>query len=120
MAVFFLQQIQVESPAEEEALESECLQGAEWPQAVRAPLPPLAAAEAADPPEELRAVEKPQPLPDELLKLHQLPSKNTIVAAADKSVALAFRFVLVILPYQNHCCPGTALRDSLLISKEIL
>src|SRR5215475_10252966 len=90
VAVFFLQQIQVESPAEEEALESECLQGAEWPQAERAPLPPLAAAEAANPPEELPAVEKPQLLPGELPKLHQLPSKNTIVAAADKSVALAF------------------------------
>ena len=84
VAGFFLQQIQVESPAEEEALESECLQGVEWPQAVRAPLPPLAAAEAADPPEELRAVEKPQPLPGELLKPHQLPSKNTIVGAAGK------------------------------------
>ena len=84
VAVFFLQQIQAESPAAEEALESECLQGAEWPQAERAPLPPLAVAEAVNPPEELRAVEKPQPLPNELLKLHQLPSKNTIVAVAGK------------------------------------
>jgi hypothetical protein len=84
VAVFFLQQIQVESPAEEEALESECLPGEEWPQAVRAPLLPLAAAEAVNPPEELRAVEKPQPLPGELLKLHQLPSKNTIAAVAGK------------------------------------
>jgi hypothetical protein len=84
VAVFFLQQIQVESPAGEEALELVCLQGAEWPQAVPARLPPLAAAEAVNPPEELRAVEKPQPLPGELLKLQQPPSRNTIAAAADK------------------------------------
>ena len=84
MAVFFLQQIQVESPEVEEALESECLPAAEWPRAARALLPPLAAAEAVNPPEELRAVEKPQPLPNELLKLHQLPSRNTIAAVAGK------------------------------------
>jgi hypothetical protein len=84
VAVFFLQQIQVESPAEEEALESECLRAVAWPQAARVPLPPLAAAEAVNPPEELRAVEKPQPLPGELLKLHQLPSRNTIAAVAGK------------------------------------
>jgi len=120
VAAFVLQQIQVESPAEEEALESECLQGAEWPQAAQAPPPPLAAAEAVNPREQLRAVEKPQPPPNESLKLHRLPSRNTIAAVAGRSVVWAFRFVLVILPYQNHCCPGTALRDSLLISKEIL
>jgi hypothetical protein len=84
VAVFFLQQIQVEFQAAEEALESECLQEAEWTQAAQAPLPPLAAAGAVNPPEELRAVEKPQPLPNELLKLHQLPSRNTIVVAAGK------------------------------------
>jgi hypothetical protein len=84
VAGFFLQQIQVESPAEEEALESECLQGAEWTQAAQAPLPPLAAAEAVSPREQLRAVEKPQPLPSESLKLHQLPSRNTIAAVAGK------------------------------------
>ena len=83
-AVFFLQQIQAESPAAEEALESECLQGAEWPQAAQGPLPPLGAAEAVNPPEELRVVEKPQLLPSELLKLHQLPSRNTIGAADGK------------------------------------
>ena len=84
VAVFFLQRIQVESPAAEEALELECLQAAEWTQAARAPLPPLAAAEAVNPREELRAVEKPQPPPGELLKLHQLPSRNTIAAVAGK------------------------------------
>ena len=84
VAVFFLQQIQVESPAEEEVLESECLQGAEWPQAERAPLLPPAVAEAVNPPEELRAVVKPQPLPGGLLKLRRLPSRNTIAAAAGK------------------------------------
>ena len=84
VAVFFPQQTPVESLAEEEALESGCLPGAEWPQAARAPLPPLAAAEAVSPLEELRAVEKPQPLPNELLKLHQLPSRNTIAVVAGK------------------------------------
>jgi hypothetical protein len=84
VAVFFLQQIQVESPAEEEAQESECLPAAESPQAAQALLPPLAAAEAVNPPEELRGVEKPQPLPNELLKLHRLPSRNTTAAAAGK------------------------------------
>jgi len=84
VAVFFLQQIPVEYRAEEEAPESGCLPGAESPQAARAPLPPLAAAEGASLPEELRAVEKPQPLPSELLKLHQLPSRNTIAAVAGK------------------------------------
>jgi hypothetical protein len=84
VAVFFLQQIPVEFRVEEEALESECLPGVEWPQAARAPLPRLAAAAAANPPEALHAVEKPQPLPGELLKLHQLPSRNTIAAVAGK------------------------------------
>ena len=84
VAVFFLQQIPVESPAAEEALESGYLPGVEWPQAARAQLPLLGAAEAANPPDELRAVEKPQPLPGELLKLHQLPSRNTTAAVAGK------------------------------------
>jgi hypothetical protein len=84
VAVFFLQQIQVESRAEAEAPESGCLPEAESPQAVRAPLPPLAAVEGVSLREELRAVEKPQPLPSELLKLHQLPSKNTIAVVAGK------------------------------------
>jgi len=81
---FFLQQIRAESRAEEEALESECLQGAEWPQAAQAPPLPLAAAEVVNPREELRAVEKPQPLPGESLKLHRLPSRNTTAAVAGK------------------------------------
>ena len=63
VAVSFLQQILVEFPAEEEALEWECLQAAESIQAAPARLPPLAAAEAVNPPEELRGAEKPQPLP---------------------------------------------------------
>jgi len=68
-AVFVLQQIQVESPEEEEALGSECLPAEEWPQAGPAPLPQLAAAAAVCLLEELPSVEKPQPLPGELLKL---------------------------------------------------
>ena len=84
MAAFFLQQIPVEFPAAEEALESGCLPGAEWPQAGLAPLPLSAGVGVEVPPEALRAVEKPQPLPSELLKLHQLPSRNTIAAVAGK------------------------------------
>ena len=60
VAVFFLRQTPVESPAEEEALESECLPAAESTQAGPAPLPPLAAAEAVSPLEELRGAETPQ------------------------------------------------------------
>jgi hypothetical protein len=84
VAAFFPQQTLVESPAEEEALESECLPGAESPQAARAPLPPLAAAEAVIPLEELRGAEKPQPLPGGLLKHHQLRSRSTNAEAAGK------------------------------------
>jgi len=84
VAAFFLQQIPAESPAEEEVLESGCLLAAESPQAVPAPLPLLAAAEAVTPLEELRGVEKPQPLPSGLLKLHRLPSRNTIAGVAGK------------------------------------
>ena len=54
VVVSFLQQILVEFPEEEEAQGSGCLPGAESPQAARAPLPPLAAAEAVSPREELR------------------------------------------------------------------
>ena len=97
VAGFFLQQIQAESPAEEEALESECLQVVEWLQVAQALPPPLAAVEAVNPREELRAVEKRQPLPGEWLKLHRLLSRNTIAAAAGKPAVWAFRFVL---PYQ--------------------
>jgi hypothetical protein len=84
VVVFFLQQIPVESPAEEEALESECLLGAESPQAGPAPLPPLAAAEAVTLLEELRGAEKPQLLPSGSLEHHQPQSRNTIAAAAGK------------------------------------
>jgi hypothetical protein len=84
VVVFFLQQIPVESPAVEEALESECLQAAEWPQVGPAPLRPLAAAEAVIPLEELRAVEKPQPLPSGSLTHLQVPSRNTIAGVAGK------------------------------------
>jgi len=62
VAVFFLQQTPVESPAEEEAPEWECLRAEESLQAEPAPLPPLAAAEAVNPREELRGAEKPQQL----------------------------------------------------------
>ena len=82
--MFFLRQTPVESPAGEEALESECLPVEVSPQAARAPPPRPLAAEAEVLPGRLRAVEKPQPLPSELLKLHQLPSKNTIAVVAGK------------------------------------
>ena len=84
VAVFFLQQIPVESPVEEEALEWEYLQAAESPQAGRAPLPPLAAAEAVNPPQELRGAETPQQQSGGLLTQLQVPSRNTIVAVAGK------------------------------------
>ena len=84
VAVFFLQQIPVESPVEEEALEWEYLQAAESIQAAPARLPPLAAAEAVNPPEELRGAEKPQPLPSGSLKHHQPRSRNTIAGVAGK------------------------------------
>ena len=84
MAAFFLQQTPVECPVEEEALESECLLAGEWPQAGPGPPPPPGAAEAASLLEELRGAEKPQPLPSELLTLHQLPSRNTIAVVAGK------------------------------------
>ena len=84
MAVFFLQQTPVESPAEEEALEWECLPAAESPQAAPAPLPPLAAAEAVSPLEELRGAEKPQPQSSGLLTQLQVPSRNTIAGVAGK------------------------------------
>ena len=84
MAVFFLQQIQVESRAEEEVPESGCLPGAESPQAVRAPLPPLAAAEVVTLLEELLSVGKPQPLPSGAPKLRRGPSRNTSAGVAGK------------------------------------
>ena len=56
VAVSFLQQILVESPEEEVVLELECLLAEELPQAGRAPLPPLAAAEAVCLLEELPSV----------------------------------------------------------------
>ena len=82
VGVFFLRQIPVESPAVEEALEWECLPAAESIQAAPARLPPLAAAEAVNPPEELRAAEKPQPLPSGVLTQLQVPSRNTMAAVA--------------------------------------
>ena len=84
VAVFFLQQIPAESPAEEEALEWECLPAAESIQAAPARLPPLAAAEAVNPPEELRGAEKPQQLSRGLLTQLQVPSRNTIAGAVGK------------------------------------
>ena len=84
MAVFFPQQILVESPVEAEALEWECLRAAESPQAGRAPLPPLAAAEAVSPLEELRGAETPQQQSGGLLTQLQVPSRNTIAGVAGK------------------------------------
>jgi hypothetical protein len=84
VAVFFLQQIPVESPVEEEALEWEYLQAAESPQAARAPLPLLAAAEAVSLPEQLRDAETPQRQSGGLLTQLQVPSRNTIAGVAGK------------------------------------
>ena len=84
VAVFFLRQTPVESPAEEEALESGCLPEAESPQAGRARLPPLAAAGAVGPLEELRGAETPQQQSGGLLTQLQVPSRNTIVGVAGK------------------------------------
>ena len=122
MAVFFLRQTPVESPAEEEALEWGCLQGAESPRAGRAPLRPPAVVEAEVRPVPLRAVEKPQPLLSGSLKHRQVPSKNTIAEVADKlTVWVALPFVSPLQPYLDQLRgPGTPLSDSLLISKEIL
>jgi hypothetical protein len=83
-AEFFLQQILVESPEEEAALEWEYLQAAESPLAGQAPLPPLVAAAAVNPLEPLRGAEKPQPLPGGFLKHQQPRSRNTIVGVAGR------------------------------------
>ena len=84
VAVFFLRQTPVESPAEEEALESEYLQAAESPQAAPAPLPPLAAAEAVSPLEQLRGAETRQQQSRGVLTQLQVPSRNTIAGVAGK------------------------------------
>jgi len=76
-AVFFLRQTPVESPAEEEALESECLLAAESPQAGPALLRPPAVVEAEVLLGRLRAVEKPQLLPSGSLTHHKVLSRNT-------------------------------------------
>ena len=84
VAVFFLQQIPVESRAEEEALEWGYLQEEASPQAELAPLPPLAVVEAVNPLEELRAAEIPQQQSGEVLTQLQVPSRNTIAGVAGK------------------------------------
>jgi len=84
VAVFFLRQTPVESPAEEEALESGCLPAAESPQVGRGRLPPLAAVEAANPPQQLRGAETPQQQSGGLLTQLQVPSRNTIAGVAGK------------------------------------
>jgi hypothetical protein len=84
VGVFFLQQIPVESPAAEEALEWGYLQAAELPQAAPAPLPPLAVAGAVSPLEELRGAEKPQQQSSGFLTQLQVPSRNTMAGVACK------------------------------------
>ena len=69
---------------EEEARESEYPRAAELPQAGPAPLPPLAAAEAVSPLEELRGAETPQQQSGGLLTQLQVPSRNTIAGVAGK------------------------------------
>jgi hypothetical protein len=82
--VFFLPQTRVEHPEEAEALESEYLQAAESTRAERARLPPLAAAEAVNPPQQLRGAETPQQQSGGLLTQLQVPSRNTIAGVAGK------------------------------------
>ena len=84
VAVSFLQQIQVEFPAEEEALEWECFQAAELLQAEPAPLPPLAVAEVVSPLEELRGAEILQQQSSGALTRLQVPSRNTMAGVAGK------------------------------------
>ena len=84
MAGFFLQQIPVEFPEEEEALEWECLQAAESLQAEPASLPPLAVAEVVSPLEELRGAEILQQQSSEVLTRLQVPSRNTMAGVAGK------------------------------------
>jgi len=84
VAVFFPQQTPVECPEAEAALEWEYLQAAESPQAGRARLPPLAAVEAVNLREELRAAETPQQQSGGLLTQLQVPSRNTIAGVAGK------------------------------------
>jgi hypothetical protein len=84
VAVFFLQQTLVESPAAEEALEWEYLQAAELIQAEPAPRPPLAVAEAVNLPEELRGAEKPRQQSSGSLTQLQVPSRNTTAGVAGK------------------------------------
>jgi hypothetical protein len=84
VAVFFLQQIPVEFPAVEEALEWECLQAAESIQAEPAPRPPLAVAEAVNPLQELRAAEKPRQQSSGSLTQLPVPSRNTMGGVAGK------------------------------------
>src|SRR5262249_14719776 len=106
---------------EEEGVGWECLPAGESPQAGPASLPPLAAAEAVNPPGQLRGAEKPPLLPSGLLRLHRPRSRNTIAAVAGKLAAwVALAFVLAFLPYPNQCGPGKPFSDSLLIAKEIL
>jgi hypothetical protein len=122
VAVFFLPQIPVESPEEEEALEPEYLRAAESPQAEPEPLrrPVVAAAEVLPP--ELRAAGTRRPLSSGWPKQHRAPSKNTNAAVAGKlAVWVVLTFVSWFLPYPNYDGgPGTPLSDSLFISNEIL
>ena len=115
MAVFFLRQTRVEHQGEEEALESEYLRAEASTRAAPGRRRPQLAVEVEVLLRALHAVEKPQPLPSVLLKLHRVPSKNTNAAVAGKLEVLAF------LPYANYDGgPGTPLSASLLISNEIL
>ena len=116
MAAFFLPQIPVEHPEEEEALESEYLRAAELTQAERGPRRLQSGVEVEVRLQALRVAERPQPLPSVWLRLRRPPSKNTNAAVAGKLEVLAF-----LLPYASYDGgPGTPLSASLLISNEIL
>ena len=115
MAAFFLPRTRVERLEAAGAPESEYLQAAESTQAERGLRRPQSGVAVEVRLPGLRAVEKPQPLPNESLKLHRAPSKNTNGAVAGKLEVLAF------LPYASYDGgPGTPLSASLLISNEIL
>ena len=80
----FPRQTPVGHPAEEEALESECLPAGALPQAARVWLPLLAVAGEVNPPEQPRGAEMPPPPPSVFLKQLQALSKNTIEEVAGR------------------------------------
>jgi hypothetical protein len=120
--VFFLRQTPAERQVEEEVRELEYLRAAESPPAEPVSLRRPSAVEAEDPRPALHAAEKPQSQSGVLLEQHQVPSRNTIAAEADKlAVLVALTLVSPFLAYSDQLDgPGTPFNASLLISNEIL